>query len=107
MHWFLRSLPHGTLTGQLKITEQGEIIEKKFANKINAAYNLELTMAGTTLNTLLHKREPAIQNQAAEILEYMGMQRKKVYTELLQNEHFLEFYKQANPTNVKNQSKNV
>ncbi len=54
-HWFLRSLPHGTLSGALKITEQGETIEKKFANKINAAYNLELMLAGTTLNTLLHR----------------------------------------------------
>jgi phosphoenolpyruvate carboxylase len=105
VHWFLRSLPHGTLTGQLKITEQGEIIEKKFANKINAAYNLELTLAGTTLNTLLHKNELAVPSGAADILEYMGMESKKFYTELLQNEHFLEFYQQATPIDVIEQSK--
>ncbi len=105
VHWFLRSLPHGTLTGQLKITEQGETIEKKFANKINAAYNLELMLAGTTLNTLLHKKEPELQNEAAEILEYMGMESKKFYSELLQNEHFLEFYQQATPIDVIEESK--
>jgi phosphoenolpyruvate carboxylase len=105
VHWFLRSLPHGTLSGKLKITEQGETIEKKFANKINAAYNLELMLAGTTLNTLLHKINPATQNQAAEILEYMGMQSKMFYSELLQNEHFLEFYQQATPIDVIEESK--
>jgi phosphoenolpyruvate carboxylase len=105
VHWFLRSLPHGTLTGQLKITEQGETIEKKFANKINAAYNLELMLAGTTLNSLLHKKEPEVQNEAAEILEYMGMESKKFYSELLQNEHFLEFYQQATPIDVIEESK--
>jgi phosphoenolpyruvate carboxylase len=105
VHWFLRSLPHGTLTGQLKITEQGETIEKKFANKINAAYNLELMLAGTTLNSLLHKKEPDTQNEAAEILEYMGMESKKFYTELLQNEYFLEFYQQATPIDVIEESK--
>ena len=105
VHWFLRSLPHGTLTGQLKITEQGETIEKKFANKINAAYNLELMLAGTTLNSLLHKKEPEIQNEAAEILEYMGMESKKFYSELLQNEYFLEFYQQATPIDVIEESK--
>ncbi len=72
VHWFLRSLPHGTLSGKLKITEQGETIEKKFANKINAAYNLELMLSGTALNTLLHGKELETQNGAAEILEYMG-----------------------------------
>lgn len=105
VHWFLRSLPHGTLTGQLKITEQGETIEKKFANKINAAYNLELMLAGTTLNSLLHKKEPDTQNEAAEILEYMGIESKKFYTELLQNEYFLEFYQQATPIDVIEESK--
>lgn len=105
VHWFLRSLPHGTLSGKLKITEQGETIEKKFANKINAAYNLELMLAGTTLNTLLHKINPATHNQAAEILEYMGMQSKMFYSELLQNEHFLEFYQQATPIDVIEESK--
>lgn len=100
VHWFLRSLPHGTLSGKLKITEQGETIEKKFANKINAAYNLELMLAGTTLNTLLHKNEIVVQNAAAEILEYMGMESFKIYSELLKNEHFLEFYQQATPIDV-------
>lgn len=105
VHWFLRSLPHATLSGKLKITEQGETIEKKFANKINAAYNLELMLAGTTLNTLLHKNNTATHNEAAEILEYMGMQSKMFYSELLQNEHFLEFYQQATPIDVIEESK--
>lgn len=105
VHWFLRSLPQSTLSGQLKITEQGETIEKKFANKINAAYNLELMLAGTTLNSLLHKKEPEVQNGAAEILEYMGMESFRFYTELLKNEHFLEFYQQATPIDVIEESK--
>jgi len=49
IHWFLRSLPNGTLSGKIKVTEQGETIEKKYANKINAAYNLELMLSGIRL----------------------------------------------------------
>lgn len=104
-HWFLRSLPHGTLSGKIKITEQGETIEKKFANKINAAYNLELMLAGTTLNTLLHKKELKSQTEAAEILEFMGMESYRIYSKLLQNEDFLEFYQQATPIDVIEESK--
>ena len=105
VHWFFQSLPHGTLFGQFKITEQGETIEKKFANKINAAYNLELMMASATLNTLLHGREQENENEVAEILEYLGSESHNTYVELLQNEHFLEFYQQATPIDVIEESK--
>jgi len=105
IHWFLRSLPNGTLSGKIKMTEQGETIEKKYANKINAAYNLELMLSGTTLNTILHKIHPNGNKTAAEIVEFMGSESKKVYVQLLQNEHFLEFFRQATPIDVIEQSK--
>ena len=105
VHWFLRSLPHGTLSGKIKMTEQGETIEKKYANKVNAAYNLELMLSGSTLNTLLHKFEDSPHNKAAEILEFLGRESKNFYKQLLESEHFLEFYRQATPIDVIEQSK--
>ncbi|WP_319592351.1 phosphoenolpyruvate carboxylase [uncultured Draconibacterium sp.] len=105
IHWFLRSLPHGTLSGNFKITEQGESIEKKFANKINAVYNLELMMAGNTLNTLLHKTPEEDADDIAEIMEFLGQESFNTYTELLQNPHFLDFYQEATPIDVIEQSK--
>lgn len=105
VHWFFRSLPHGTLDGKIKMTEQGETIEKKYANKGNAAYNLELMLSGSTLNTLLHKHNDKPENAAAEIVEFMGIEGKKLYSQLLQNEHFLEFFRQATPIDVIEQSK--
>ncbi len=105
IHWFMRSLPNGTLSGKIKMTEQGETIEKKYANKINAAYNLELMLSGATLNTLLHRNLPDGNPKAAEIIEYMGAESKKIYTQLLKNEHFLAFFRQATPIDVIEQSK--
>jgi len=105
VHWFLRSLPHRTLSGKFKITEQGETIEKKYANKINAAYNLELMLSGSALNTLIHQDTNHSENEAAEILEYMGMESFLIYSNLLQNENFLDFYQQATPIDVIEQSK--
>ncbi len=105
VHWFLRSLPNGTLSGRIKMTEQGETIEKKYANKINAAYNLELMLSGSTLNTLMHRRHPEGNAKAAEIVEYMGAESKKFYVELLKQNHFLEFFRQATPIDVIEQSK--
>ncbi|WP_167611983.1 phosphoenolpyruvate carboxylase [Maribellus sediminis] len=105
IHWFLRSLPNGTLSGKIKMTEQGETIEKKYANKINAAYNLELMLSGSTLNTLLHRQHPEGNTKAAEIVEFMGAESKKFYVKLLRNQHFLEFFRQATPIDVIEQSK--
>jgi len=105
VHWFMQSLPHGTLTGKFKITEQGETIEKKFANKINAAYNLELMIASATLNTLLHSREQNNETDVADTLEYLGSVSHNIYVELLKNEHFIEFYEQATPIDVIEESK--
>ena len=105
VHWFLCSLPNGTLSGKIKMTEQGETIEKKYANKINAAYNLELMLSGSTLNTLMHRRHPGGNAKAAEIVEYMGAESKKFYVELLKQNHFLEFFRQATPIDVIEQSK--
>lgn len=105
IHWFLRSLPHGTLSGNFKITEQGESIEKKFANKINAAYNLELMMAGNTLNSLLHKNTEKEGDEISDIMEFMGQESYKTYTELLNNPHFLDYYQEATPIDIIEQSK--
>ena len=105
VHWFLRSLPNGTLSGKLKITEQGESIEKKYANKINAAYNLELLLAGATLNTLLHQNTQVNNNEVLDILEYMGKKGNEFYAKLLQHKDFLEFYSQATPIDVIEESK--
>ena len=32
-HWFLKALPDSTLNGLIRVTEQGETIERKYANK--------------------------------------------------------------------------
>jgi len=104
-HWFLRSLPHGTLKGKIKMTEQGETIEKKYANKGNATYNLELMLSGTVLNTLLHLKENSSRHSASQIIEFMSNEGKRIYSDLLKNEHFLEFYRQATPIDVIEQSK--
>ncbi len=104
-HWFLRSLPHGTLNGKIKMTEQGETIEKKYANKGNAAYNLELMLSGTALNTLLHKKQNTNHQPVTKIIEFMSNEGQKIYSDLLKNENFLEFYRQATPIDVIEQSK--
>ncbi len=54
-HWFIKTLPHGSINGKFRVTEQGETIERKYANQVNAAYNLELMVSSVTAQTVIHQ----------------------------------------------------
>ena len=105
-HWFLRSLQHGTLNGMIRVTEQGETIERKYANKVNASYNLELLLAGTAHQTILNKIEghkPNLKQQ--KLITLLADESYKAFKEFTQQPDFLEFYQQATPIDAIESSK--
>ncbi|MGE8397690.1 MAG: phosphoenolpyruvate carboxylase, partial [Comamonas sp.] len=75
--------PPGTVRGQIRLTEQGEVIASKYANPDIGRRNLETLVAATLEATLLQPTKPATQAflQAAEQLSQasMGAYRKLVY----------------------------
>lgn len=97
MHWFIKTLPNGSINGQFRTTEQGETIERKYANLTNAVYNLELQIAGITTQTILHKHFPTTENNAYSILNFLSSESKKFYSELTHHPNFVRFFEQATP----------
>ncbi|HLK51275.1 MAG TPA: phosphoenolpyruvate carboxylase [Bryobacteraceae bacterium] len=97
-HVFLESLGPGTLQGEMRVTEQGEVISQKYANRLTAATHLERLLAGVTRWTLMQTREsdglpPALENafeQAARVS-------REVYRGLVEQDGFVEFFSQATP----------
>ena len=105
-HWFLKSLSPSTLNGLLRVTEQGETIERKYANKGNAAYNLELLLAGTSYQTIINHLDQAENNPARSILfSYMAEESYKAFKQLTLHPNFISFYEQATPIDVIEASK--
>ncbi|MFY9150777.1 MAG: phosphoenolpyruvate carboxylase, partial [Prolixibacteraceae bacterium] len=103
IHWFLRSLPPASLTGKLRLTEQGETIERKYANKVNAAYNIELLTSGTLLNTLLNTdRHDA---GLFELIGFMAHESFNSYNALTRHPNFIRFFENATPIDVIETSK--
>jgi len=68
--------PPGTVRGQIRLTEQGEVINSKYANPMLGRRNLETLVAATLEATLLpaSKGAPRTFTDAAELLSHSSMQ---------------------------------
>jgi phosphoenolpyruvate carboxylase len=105
-HWFLKALPDSTLRGLIRVTEQGETIERKYANKGNAAYNLELLLAGTAHQTVVNQLENPVSDPIRQILfSYMAEESFKAFKQLTLHPSFIRFYEEATPIDVIESSK--
>ena len=68
--------PPGTVRGQIRLTEQGEVINSKYANPLLGRRNLEILVAATLEATLLpeQRRAPRTFIEAAEQLSQHSFQ---------------------------------
>ncbi len=96
-HRFLDALPHSSLGGDIRLTEQGETIAQKFANRSTAAYNLELLLAGVTATTSLNRNANESEQTLAPLVEKLSASSRIAYRRLLDSPDFLTFYRQATP----------
>jgi phosphoenolpyruvate carboxylase len=99
-HRFLEALPRGTLSGDLRVTEQGEVIGQKYGTVATAAHNLELLLAGTTLTSLLP--EDAVEDDPAmvAIFDFLSRESMATYRQLIEKPGFLDYFRQATPIDV-------
>lgn len=96
-HWFMASLPHGSLTGGFRMTEQGETIAQKYANLANATFNLELLLAGAAITTARHLHSKPVDDPALRFLPQLSATSQAAYQKLLQADGFIQFYRQVTP----------
>jgi len=89
--------PPGTVNGQIRLTEQGEVINAKYANPDIGRRNLETLMAADLEATLLGKGErppQAFLDAAAEL----SRQSMRAYRELVYGtEGFVDYFYSATP----------
>lgn len=100
-HVFLESLAPGTLHGEMRVTEQGEVIAQKYANRLTAATHLERLLAGVTRWTLVQQREPErIPKAVEDLFEAAAHTSRHAYRRLIETEGFIEFFSQATPVDA-------
>ncbi len=103
-HRFLEALPHGSLHGDLRVTEQGETIAQKYANLITATYNLELLVAGAATTTLKHKLPSPSFDDVHPVLDRFAKSSRAAYEGLLAADGFLTYFSEATPIDVLEQA---
>ncbi|QNL20400.1 phosphoenolpyruvate carboxylase [Hyphobacterium sp. CCMP332] len=96
-HYFIKAMAHGSPNGDLRLTEQGETIAQKYANNINAAYNLELLTANTLSKSLRDNRTKRTFHPLSETLEWLANRSKSHYEKMMKLNGFIDFFRQATP----------
>jgi phosphoenolpyruvate carboxylase len=99
-HRFINALPPGSVHGDLRLTEQGETISQKYANRGTAAHHLELLAAGA-FSTLLPQSDarhfPKSLRKAMDLVTEHSFRR---YRSLLEHAGFIEFFARATPVDA-------
>jgi len=85
--------PGGAVNGQIRITEQGEIISSKYSNAEVGRNNLEILAAATLEASLLHPRQPAPKQDYLIAMDQLSALAFKAYRGLVyETEGFVEYF---------------
>ena len=99
-HRFIRAQPHCSLEAGLRVTEQGETIAQKYANRISATYNLELFMAGVAEARLAHRESRKSTLPIEQTMDFLAEESNRAYRKLIDAEGLFDFFHQATPIDI-------
>jgi len=98
-HSAILAQPEGCFSGRIRITEQGEVLNWKYADTVLAEWNLELMIAASLEALTRSGSQPAIeQTHWEEAMEEMSQEAYRVYRhDIAENADVLEYFEQATP----------
>ncbi len=100
-HAAILAQPPGCFSGHIRITEQGEVLNWKYADPVLAEWNLELMIAAS-LETLTLHGEQQSEHLARweEAIEEMSQEAYRIYRrDIADDPDVLEYFEQATPVN--------
>ncbi len=96
----LMASPRGAVAGRLRVTEQGEVIHRKYGIRALALRNLEQTV-GATLRASLRPREPEPREaEWVERMHQLAAASREVYRAFVTDPDFVTYFRTATPVDV-------
>ena len=96
----LMSSPRGAVAGVLRVTEQGEVIHRKYGIRALALRNLEQTV-GAVLRASLRPRETEPREERwREQMNALSASSRQTYRAFVEREHFVDYFRAATPIDV-------
>ena len=91
--------PQGTVAGTMRVTEQGEVVSSKFANRGTGLHQLEVLAAGVLAHSVGSPGdvEPKETPEFDEALEALAGMSQASYARLMAEPGFLDYFNQASP----------
>jgi phosphoenolpyruvate carboxylase len=91
--------PAGSIQGRLRLTEQGEVVTFKYANRGTAAYQTELLAASVLEHSLKSEREDALvpTTEFDEAMEALSGAAHAAYRRLVEHQHLVTYFQAASP----------
>ncbi len=99
----IMALPFGTVDGEVKLTEQGEVISDKYALPVLARENLELLVAATLEASLLHKTDRRTPERAERwdgLMDQISREAHAGYCALVEREDLQEYFLACTPVDL-------
>src|SRR4051795_6409787 len=99
----IMALPFGTVDGEVKITEQGEVISDKYALPALARQNLELALAATVEASVLHRtdrRSPGQGDRWDAAMDRVSDAALARYRGLVERDGLAEYFLTATPVDL-------
>ncbi len=91
--------PAGTINGRMRVTEQGEVVSLKFANRGTAQNNLEVLTASVLLHSLKSADEQAarMNPEHQKAVEEIAQLSFKAYRKLAEDPGLIGYFQSASP----------
>ena len=99
----IMALPFGTVDGEVKLTEQGEVISDKYALPVLARENLELLVAATLEASLLHRQDRRTPEQSRRwdgLMDQISEQAHAQYCRLVERPDLPEYFLSCTPVDL-------
>jgi phosphoenolpyruvate carboxylase len=91
--------PAGSIQGRLRLTEQGEVVSFKYANRGTAAYQTELLAASVLEHSLKSEREQALvpTTEFDEAMDALSGAAHAAYRRLAEHPRLVDYFQAASP----------